>query len=197
MYRKRHRTVKIDLHTGSMDRVEQWVEKGEVEVGILNRKARHASLASEPVREESLVAFVRPQHPLAKQQALNLADINRFSFVVGGGSHGRSFSEKAIRSLHNAQFTARISVRCDSIEAIKTTVKRRNEIGILYRDALAADLRRGEFVAIYPPGFDFKIWSYLIFPVSDGLSTEAAAFVELVRKWREKLEPATRSPAEE
>jgi DNA-binding transcriptional LysR family regulator len=186
IYNRKHRAVKIDLHTGSTELVERWLENGEVEIAIVNRKVRSQELASEPVTEENLIAFVRPKHPLGKKPAPALADLNRFSFVIGGGPHGRSFSERALRSLKCPEFHPRISVCTESVEAIKTTVKSGNGIGLLYRDCVRSELRRGEFIAIHPPGFHFKCWKFLVFPRNGKLSREAADFIEVVRNSRSR-----------
>jgi DNA-binding transcriptional LysR family regulator len=186
IYARKHRAVKIDLHTGPADLVERWLEQGEVEIAIVNRKVRSQELTSEPVREESLIAFVRPKHPLGKKPAPALADLNRFSFVIGGGPHGRSFSERALRSLKCPEFHPRISVCTESVEAIKTTVKRGDGIGLLYRDCVMSEFRRGEFIAIHPPGFHFKCQNFLVFPRKGQLSREATDFIEVVRNWRRR-----------
>ena len=194
IYARKHRAVKIDLHTGSTDLVEHWLEQGEVEIAIVNRQVRSQELTSEPVREESLIAFVRPKHPLGKKPAPALADLNRFSFVIGGGPHGRSFSERALRSLKCPEFHPRVSVCSESIEAIKATVKRGNEIGVLYWDCVRSELRSGEFIAIHPPGFHFKRPNFLVFLRKGKLSREATDFIEVVRNSRSRPRQALTVP---
>ena len=76
-------------------------------------------------------------------------------------------------------------MHCDSLEAIKVAVAGRMGVRILYKNAVAASIRKSEFRAVQLPAEMPEGKSFIVYQKSRPLSRRARAFLELLRQ--EKL----------
>jgi hypothetical protein len=72
-------------------------------------------------------------------------------------------------------------MRCGSATAVREAVAQGAGIGILYRDAVEPEIKRGEFKAVEIPGLDLRRSSYIVYSKQKGLSVLAQEFLVLLR----------------
>jgi DNA-binding transcriptional LysR family regulator len=77
-------------------------------------------------------------------------------------------------------------MRCDSPEAIKTAVREKLGVGILYEDAVKEELARGVFKRVPISGLQMEGNSCIAYHKQRPLSTSGEVFLNLLRQWRDE-----------
>jgi len=74
-YRRRYPRIRFHLHVSSTDQSVEALISGECDIAIMFKAPRREELTTITYGCEPLVALVSPNHPLAKEQVVSLADI--------------------------------------------------------------------------------------------------------------------------
>ncbi|MBI4528714.1 MAG: LysR family transcriptional regulator [Deltaproteobacteria bacterium] len=185
VFKKRYPQTQVSLRTYSRTFIERLVLDSEVDIAVISKRSRSPYLVSEPYRLDKLLAFVSPAHALAKKGVVSLAEIKRTPLIVAGGKRGPSAVDEVLKQLATRGYRLNISMRFESPDAVKTAVKAKMGIGVLYEDNVRRDIRRGDFKAIrFPELAKFAIESYIIYRKGRPLSANAQAFLRLLREWQ-------------
>jgi DNA-binding transcriptional LysR family regulator len=179
-FQKAHPEVRIILRTGSTNNVKAMLLNSEVEIALLNEKPANPQLAGEIFREEKLVVFTAPNHPLAKKKKLTLSDLNNVLLVATGGKGRLSTTEKILKRSADNSVRARIGIRCATPEAVKAMVSKRIGVGILFEDSVMPDIRKKLFRLLTFPGLQMIGRSYLVYYKDRPLSAHATDFLALL-----------------
>jgi DNA-binding transcriptional LysR family regulator len=67
-----------------------------------------------------------------------------------------------LRDLQRQGWEPTVAVRCESPDAVKTAVREKVGMGILYQDAVRHDLAKGEFVSVRLSGLKLEGESFVI-----------------------------------
>lgn len=73
----------IELHVGSPDEVSQLLLRGEADIGLKYVVAPEPGLRVEHAAPAQVLAVMSPDHPLARQRSVELADVVRHPLLVG------------------------------------------------------------------------------------------------------------------
>jgi DNA-binding transcriptional LysR family regulator len=158
--------------------------ESKVDVAVTTYPVRRAALKSEPFRTEKLSAFVPADHPLAKLKEIKIGELHKFPLVVRTGMENESRTEKLLRELRKIGHKPKISMRCESPEALKTAVRSGAGIGILFYDSIREEVRRNEFAVVKLAGIDLASHSYILYAKNKPLSAPAQEFLTLLRASR-------------
>ncbi len=184
--RKRPKTH-VNLLTASQRAIERKVLQSDVELAVVSSVDPPPHLHSEPYGTLDLVAFVAADHPLAKKKELNLSDLAKTPLIIRGGRGGaKSNTEMILKQLSDLGLKLNIAMCSDSSEAVKTAVRKKLGVGILYRDVVKISLRRGEFKLINLSGINMKGKLFIIYPSGKPLSSNARAFLALLHQRRRR-----------
>ncbi len=99
-------------------------------------------------------------------------------------------TDEILRQLEKRGFKLNIVLQCESAEAVKSAVKVGVGLGILYRDIVEPDVKRGELKIFKIPESKMKVDTYIIYPKERALSPHARGFLTLLRKSRKKTQRA-------
>jgi len=77
-------------------------------------------------------------------------------------------------------------VRCESSDSVKAAVKSGAGVGILYRDTVEEEVRKGEFKLLKITGINLTRRSYIAYLKEKPLSQNAREFLELLRAARRR-----------
>jgi LysR family transcriptional regulator, transcriptional activator of the cysJI operon len=186
-FKRKHRETPIILRTGSTKNVKSMLLNSEVEIALLNQSAGNPNLAAEAFREERLVMFAAPNHPLVKKKEVTLSDLNNVSFVTTGGKGRVSTTEKILKRVRHRGLRARVAIRCGTPEAVKAIVRKGIGVGILFRDTVIPEIRKKAFKPINFPGVRLIGRSYIVYYKNRPLSTNAREFLSLLRRKADKV----------
>jgi DNA-binding transcriptional LysR family regulator len=180
LFRETHPDTKVTFRTHNSDVLERMVLDSEVEVAVVTNSSALPHLIYEPCRQEELVFFASPEHPLARRKRQSLAEVANAPLVVFKKGRLLAF-EKILRQIEGQGLTWNVAMYCESSDALKAAVKARMGLGIIYRDLVQAEINRREFKMLSVPGLNTHSESHIIYHQDKPLSVNARAFLTLVR----------------
>ena len=186
-FRKSHPGVQLHLRTADRLVVERMILNGEIDLAVLNNPPRNRHLTMVPYRSEPLVAFVAPNHALARKGRANWEDLKRLGIIFRKPSVGKGMTERFVQSLKKTGREVKVVMHCESPEAVKTAVREEMGIGLLIKDIIEDSIRRREFREIKLPGETIEGKSFIVYHKTRPLSPLAQDFHKLLRTQRDKL----------
>lgn len=134
----------------------------ELDIGLIEGEVHHPDLAMLPWRDDELVVFCAPDHPLAGRPWLDDSDLLAVDWIVREpGSGTRQHFDWA---MHGLLPSLQIKLELQHTEAIKRAVEAGLGIGCLSAITLVEAFRRGSLVPLAVPGRDFKRRFYFALP---------------------------------
>ena len=194
-FQLRHRKAELEFRTASTEQLERLVLKSTMDLAVTDRKSSLADLACDPLRRETVLAFVPPGHPLARRKIVNLSDVLAEPLIVRGGRGISGTTENALKRLRNQGWTIKIGMRCDTPGAIKAAVRQKMGVGFAFEDSLKAEIDAGEFKILKVRGLELEVESFIIYSKKRPLSLLAQQFLELLRGVRRTRNPRHHSNA--
>ena len=140
---KVHPELDVRLTVATAQRSVTEIRAGRVDAGLLTLPVEEADMIVEPVLREELLLVTMPTHPLAKRRRILPADLAREPFVLfEAGSATRHvidsfFLREAIEPV--------IVMDTENVEIIKAMVKTGLGIAIVPYQAIAREVRAGQF----------------------------------------------------
>jgi DNA-binding transcriptional LysR family regulator len=186
IFQKNHRDTRIILRTGSTNIVKGMLLNSEVELALLNERPTNSNLAAEKFREENLLVFAAPGHPLSRKKELTLSHFNQVDLVATGGKGRLSTTEKILKLFVHQGVRAHVAIRCGTPEAVKAIVRKRIGVGILFADTVMPEIKEKIFKALKFPGLKLTGHSYIIYYKDRPLSSPAREFLVLLRQKSKK-----------
>lgn len=182
-YASGHPTVNLRLDTVQRAKIENLLMKSKIDIAVTTYPLRRAVLKTEPFRTERLSAFVPVDHPFAKLKQIRIDDLHKIPLVIKTGEESEGRTEKLLRDLCKIGHEPKISVRCESPEALKTAVRDGVGVGTLFYDSIRGEVKRNEFVVVKLAGIELQSQSYIIYPQKEA-SLAAQEFLALLRASR-------------
>lgn len=151
----------------------------ELDIGLVEAETRHPDLRLISWREDRLVAFCSPKHPLASKAKLTKSDLKQARWILREADSGtrQSFD----REMHGLLPELNIFLELAHNEAIKRAVEANIGIGCLSEIAVEANLKRGDFVPLNFPGIDFSRRFYFALNKNRPLSKAVETWMQLCR----------------
>ncbi|MDP2606151.1 MAG: LysR family transcriptional regulator [Deltaproteobacteria bacterium] len=181
-FKKTHAEIEIELRTRSVQRLDQLLLNGHVEIAVSTHRPHHPELAWEPFRRQRMVLFVSSAHPLARINKVTLVDVQAFPLVIRyiGGVHGATV--RLLNELAGQGLKFKIGMRCEVPDAIKEVVKKNAGIGIVFEDVVKREVERGEFKILQGHGLKLESDTYILYRADRPLSALGQEFLGLLRK---------------
>jgi DNA-binding transcriptional LysR family regulator len=133
-----HPGAELTLAIGNTEEIARQVVNFEIDVGLIEGELEHADLDVTPWREDQLVVFCAPAHPLARKRALTDDDLRAATWIVR--ERGSGTRQTFDRAMHGLVANLRIGLELEHTEAIKSAVEAGLGLGcvspITLRDAL-------------------------------------------------------------
>lgn len=204
VFKRAHPQVRITLKTSNRVNLERMVLKSKVEMAVINAPSRSPHLVSDPYRNEKLVVFASPKHPLARTRLLTVDDLTHTAIILRGIEDSRSqpYTPLIIRRIRSARsqtagtlrqieprWKPNVVLQCGTPDAVKVAVKNKLGIGVLFEANVKSDIRNGDFKMLELRGVNLEGQSYITYSKDRPLSDNAQAFLSLMRQ---KLENSTR-----
>ncbi len=186
LFRRRHPHVQVDFRTASRATIERLILNSEVDIAVLNNAPSNPSLTIEPYRSEPFVAFVPANHPLTRKPELTLQEFERFPLIIRRVSKGKGTTEQLLTEMKRKGLNPNIAMRCESPDAVKAAVRTKMGVGILFKETIEAEVRRGEFKIIKLPMKNFTGESSLVYRKDRSLSASAQDFLNLLRQRQQR-----------
>lgn len=153
-FMRRHPDATLTLAVANTEEIARQAANFEIDVGLIEGEIEHADLELTPWRDDQLVVFCAPNHPLARKRVLSDEDLRSAAWIVRErGSGTRQAFDRAMRGLLPQ---LRIAMVLQHTEAIKGAVEAGLGIGCVSRIALADAFGRGSLKPCKVPQRDFR-----------------------------------------
>jgi DNA-binding transcriptional LysR family regulator len=106
--------------------------------------------------------------------------------VIRGGNGSPSTTELLLKTLRQTGHKLNIALRCDSPDAIRSAVRNRIGLGILYHDQAASGMRAGEFKEIRVQNLKLEGTIYIVYQKGKSLSVHGNEILTLLRDYRQR-----------
>ena len=159
-FRRRYPTAEIALSVANTETIAQRVAGFELDMGLIEGEIHHPDLETTHWREDELVVFAAPDHPLASVKALGDDHLLALPWIVR--EPGSGTRQTFDRALHGILTDLHIVMELQHTEAIKRAVEAGLGVGCLSRISLKEAFERRTLVPLPVPGRDFRRELYII-----------------------------------
>ena len=176
-FRERHPSVQFTLETERSLVIEERLLAAELEIALITNPSHRAEIVYEPYEELEVVAFCLPTNPLARKK-LTLKELVEYPFVMRSGG-------RTDRMFMNLGYKVNVVMRCEVSSAVKAAVRLGMGVGILYRNAVASRVARGNLSLINVPELkELGLKSFIIYDRRKPLAPMAQEFLQILRDKR-------------
>jgi len=141
--RRVHPHLDVRLTVATAGRSVQEIRGGRVDAGLLTLPVQESDLVTVPVLREELLLVTTPTHPLARRRKVAPADLDGQPFVLFEvGSATRKVIDQFFAT---EKIEPTIVMDTENVEIIKAMVKTGMGVGIVPYQAVAREVRAGQF----------------------------------------------------
>lgn len=171
--------ARVQLEVANTSAVVERVLGFDLDVGLIEGEINHPDLDLLPWREDELVVFCAPEHPLAGKARIDDDDLRAATWITReSGSGTRQTFERA---MHGVLPELNLLLELEHTEAIKRAVEAGLGISCLSRVCLREAFRRGSLVPLAVPERDFSREFYFVLHRQKYRSPGVARWLELCR----------------
>jgi DNA-binding transcriptional LysR family regulator len=153
-FRESYPGVDVSLTVANTNTIATAVRNHELDIGLVEGELIDPQLEVIPWREDELVVFAAPGHPLAGHPGLGDAELAGLPWILREpGSGTRQTFERA---MHGMLADLNIVLELQHTEAIKRAVEAGLGVGCLSRICLHEAFARGSLVPLNVTGRDFR-----------------------------------------
>jgi len=152
--------ARVTLQVANTHDIVERVAAFELDVGLIEGELQHDALQIELWRDDELVVFCAPNHPLAAADPVTDAQLTAAQWILREpGSGTRQAFERAMQGLLPQ---LHVVLELQHTEAIKRAVEAGMGVGCLSRITLQEAFRHGTLVPLSVPQRDFRRHFYTI-----------------------------------
>jgi DNA-binding transcriptional LysR family regulator len=141
--RRVHPHLDVRLTVATAGRSVQEIRGGRVDAGLLTLPVQESDLVTVPVLREELLLVTTPTHPLARRRKVAPSDLDGQPFVLFEvGSATRKVIDQFFAT---EKIEPTIVMDTENVEIIKAMVKTGMGVGIVPYQAVAREVRAGQF----------------------------------------------------
>ncbi|MEH6473602.1 MAG: LysR family transcriptional regulator [Halopseudomonas sp.] len=159
-YMDDHPGAKLELRVANTSTIAARVANFDLDIGLIEGEIQHSELDIIPWREDELVVFCAPDHPLASKRQLSDTDLRTATWILR--EPGSGTRQTFDRALHGLLPELNVLLQLEHTEAIKRAVGEGLGIGCLSHIALQEPFERNSLVPLRVAGRDFSRQFYLI-----------------------------------
>jgi len=140
----------------------------------------------EPYRTEEFVVFASAKHPLSQKKKLTLADFARGPLIVREKAVGSNTWE-ILAQLERQGYELNVFMECESAEVVKVATMKGLGLGILWRDHLKAEIKRGDIRIVKIPNLGkMEAQTFIVYHKERALSSSGQDFLDLLHQSRQR-----------
>ena len=159
-FRRRHPGADVALRVANTETIAEQVAAFELDTGLIEGELQHPDLEINHWRQDELVVFAAPDHPLADSAGLSDEDLVALPWIVR--EPGSGTRQAFDRAMHGILTDLHMAMELQHTEAIKRAVEAGLGVGCLSRITLAEAFQRGSLVPLAVPDRDFRREWYII-----------------------------------
>ncbi len=152
--------AEIELEVANTESIARQVLNFDLDLGLIEGEFHHADLEVSHWRDDELVVFCAPDHPLAKKPLLDDDDLLAAQWILR--ETGSGTRQGFDRAMHGLLAEQTIKLELQHTEAIKRAVEAGLGISCLSAITLSDALQRGSLIPLQVPHRDLKRAFYCV-----------------------------------
>ncbi len=180
-FNRSYPSATLDLRTRASAEIENWLLTSDVDLAVIANPTMSPSIQLEPYRIEKLIAFVAPNHPLARKKSVATSEFGDIRLIVKMRRKGQSRTETQLSDFTRKRIKFKTVMRYESAESVKQVVRHGGGVGILFYDTVRREIDQGEFIAVHFAGLNVVRQTYIAYSKERSLSSLAREFLSLLR----------------
>lgn len=179
-FMRRHPKAKVRLEYLHPNKVYDAVVGGEVDLGIVSYPTISTDLDVIDLRSERMVLVCRPDHRLAKKEAITVEELDGEDFV--GFDRDLRIRKEIDRYLRQRSVSVRQVVEFDNIETIKQAVDLGAGVSLLPEPIIRREVESGTMVAVGLIAPELRRPIGIIYRRRKVFSPPTSKFIELLQE---------------
>ncbi|MEH6652447.1 MAG: LysR family transcriptional regulator [Motiliproteus sp.] len=159
-YMADHPGAKLELQVANTSTIAARVANFDLDIGLIEGEIQHSELDIIPWRDDELVVFCAPSHPLASKRQIGDTDLRAATWILR--EPGSGTRQTFDRALHGLLPELKVLLQLEQTEAIKRAVGEGLGLGCLSHIALQESFDQNTLVPLRVAGRDFSRQFYLI-----------------------------------
>jgi len=151
---------RVSLEVANTSTIARRVRDFELDIGLIEGELQASELEVIPWRDDRLVAFCAPNHPLARKPELADDDLRSATWILR--EQGSGTRQSFDRGMHGLLPDLTVLLELEHTEAIKRAVETGLGVGCLSEVVLADAFKRGSLVPLAIPHRQFDRNFYFI-----------------------------------
>jgi LysR family transcriptional regulator, low CO2-responsive transcriptional regulator len=178
-FKKQYPRVAVSVQRSEHNKILESVIDNSVDFGVVSLPVNDTRLTIVLIHRDELVLIAPSGHPLAKQEAVPVAEIAKFPLLLPKVGRTRDAIEN---TFHERRLRPDVSMELDSSELMKRFVAAQVGLGFIARSNVAEDVRAGVLAALPIADAQFRRDLALVFRKDKALSRAALAFIDIAVK---------------
>ena len=188
--RRIHPNLEMRVTVGSTQRSIEMLRSGAGDLGLLTLPIEASDLASVPLLREELLLATYPSHPLATQQRIVPADLEKQPFVL---FETGSITRRIVEDFFGRERIAPpVIMETENVEIIKAMVRSGLGISIIPWQAAAADVSTRQLFCSRITGVSLERQTGWLYPKMGRLPRAVTEVMRVFETTRPQLEAAVR-----
>ena len=177
-YRQMYPKIKIQVRRTLSSKIPTLLMDGDLELGVISYDPDDERLVSKVIYTDHLAFVVSPEHRLAKQKSVSIADLGAETFIAHNVLS--PYREVVLREFQRHRVPLNMDVEMPTVETIRKLVQRNEGVAFLPRMCVEQELAQKLLREVKVPELIVERKIRLVHPAKRALSHAAKAFLELV-----------------
>jgi DNA-binding transcriptional LysR family regulator len=178
-FRRLYPQVAVSVQRSLASRIPDELLQRSVELGILSFRPEGDLFKSTVVYTDQLAFVVNPEHPLAKEKSVAIADLGAENFIAHNVPS--PLRRHVVEAFEKHKTPLNMGVELPSLEAVKRFVAMGNGVALVPALSISRELAAGELVQVPVDALRLERHLRLVHRKRANLSHAAAAFLKVVR----------------
>ncbi len=151
---------KVTLEVANTERIAEEILNFDIDLGLIEGELQHPDLDIIPWREDRLICFSHPDHPLTKKTELSDDDLRQAAWILR--ERGSGTRQAFDRAMAGVAPQLNVILELQHTEAIKRAVEKNLGVACLSEIALQSAFARGDLAPLDVPSKNFSRTLYLV-----------------------------------
>jgi DNA-binding transcriptional LysR family regulator len=178
-FKRDYPSVSVSIKRSDYANILEAILENIVDVGVVSLPLTDKRFEAQMIHRDELVVIAAPDHPLAAQKSVTVAEVSTYPLVVPKLGHTRDALDALFYDHH---LKPTFAMELDSSELLKRFVVAGVGVGFVARSNIEGDIRAKDLVAITFADAQIRRDLAMVFRKDKSLSRAAKAFMEIAVK---------------
>jgi DNA-binding transcriptional LysR family regulator len=178
-FKRDYPSVSVSIKRSDYANILEAILENIVDVGVVSLPLTDKRFEAQMIHRDELVVIAAPDHPLAAQKSVTVAEVSTYPLVVPKLGHTRDALDALFYDHH---LKPTFAMELDSSDLLKRFVVAGVGVGFVARSNIEGDIRAKDLVAITFADAQIRRDLAMVFRKDKSLSRAAKAFMEIAVK---------------